>query len=120
MLLAGRNDRRRPAFLDLIRVASLSAATAAFAPASAIAQRQRRTHCVHPAFAAAFGARASSKFLRDARGKTGQTGAAKFTPRGTTHVFVNVAVAPRYVARVQLGSGGLTNRSNVSRVLLCV
>ena len=50
----------------------------------------------------------------------GLTGAAKFTPRGTTYVFVNVVVAPRYVARVQLGSGGLTNRSNVSRVLLCV
>ena len=37
----------------------------------------------------------------------GLTGAAKFTPRGTTYVFVNVVVAPRYVARVQLGSGGL-------------
>ena len=37
----------------------------------------------------------------------GATGAAKFTPRGTTYVFVNVVVAPRYVARVQLGSGGL-------------
>ena len=31
----------------------------------------------------------------------------QFTPRGTTYVFVNVVVAPRYVARVQLGSGGL-------------
>ena len=37
----------------------------------------------------------------------GASGAAKFTPRGTTYVFVNVVVAPRYVARVQLGSGGL-------------
>ena len=37
----------------------------------------------------------------------GATGAAKFTPRGTTYVFVNVVVAPRYVARVQPGSGGL-------------
>ena len=37
----------------------------------------------------------------------GACGAAKFTPRGTTYVFVNVVVAPRYVARVQLGSGGL-------------
>ena len=32
---------------------------------------------------------------------------AKFTPRGTTYVFVNVVVAPRYVARLRLGSGGL-------------
>ena len=31
----------------------------------------------------------------------------QFTPRGTTYVFVNVVVAPRYVARVQPGSGGL-------------
>ena len=37
----------------------------------------------------------------------GGSGAAKFTPRGTTYVFVNVVVAPRYVARVQPGSGGL-------------
>ena len=37
----------------------------------------------------------------------GATGAAKFTPRGTTYVFVNVVVAPRYVARLRLGSGGL-------------
>ena len=37
----------------------------------------------------------------------GASGAAKFTPRGTTYVFVNVVVAPRYVARVQPGSGGL-------------
>ena len=29
------------------------------------------------------------------------------TPRATTYVFVNVVVAPRYVARVQLGSGEL-------------
>ena len=35
---------------------------------------------------------------------------AKFTPRGTTYVFVNVVVAPRYVARVQPGSGGLKLR----------
>ena len=34
----------------------------------------------------------------------------QFTPRGTTYVFVNVVVAPRYVARVQLGSGGLKRR----------
>ena len=40
----------------------------------------------------------------------GATGAAKFTPRGTTYVFVNVVVAPRYVARVQPGSGGLKER----------
>ena len=40
----------------------------------------------------------------------GASGAAKFTPRGTTDVFVNVVVAPRYVARVQLGSGGLKYR----------
>ena len=32
----------------------------------------------------------------------------QFTPRGTTYVFVNVVVAPRYVARVQPGSGGLS------------
>ena len=31
----------------------------------------------------------------------------KKNPRGTTYVFVNVVVAPRYVARVQPGSGGL-------------
>ena len=31
----------------------------------------------------------------------------QFTPRGTTYVFVNVVVAPRYVARLRLGSGGL-------------
>ena len=37
----------------------------------------------------------------------GASGAAKFIPRGTTYVFVNVVVAPRYVARVQPGSGGL-------------
>ena len=39
--------------------------------------------------------------------ENGANWAAKFTPRGTTHVFVNVVVAPRYVARVQPGSGGL-------------
>ena len=39
--------------------------------------------------------------------KKGGNWAAKFTPRGTTYVFVNVVVAPRYVARVQPGSGGL-------------
>ena len=32
----------------------------------------------------------------------------QFTPRGTTYVFVNVVVAPRYVARLRLGSGGLS------------
>ena len=62
---------RQSAFLDLIRVASLSAATAAFAPASAIPQRQRRTHCGHPPFAAAFGARASSKDLLRLEAKWG-------------------------------------------------
>ena len=41
----------------------------------------------------------------------GASGAAKFTPRGTTYVFVNVVVAPRYVARVQPGSGGLKKKS---------
>ena len=37
----------------------------------------------------------------------GLLGAEQFTPRATTYVFVNVVVAPRYVARVQPGSGGL-------------
>ena len=37
----------------------------------------------------------------------GANWAAKFTPRGTTYVFVNVVVAPRYVARLRLGSAGL-------------
>jgi len=68
---------------------------------------------VRPArFVARYGSR-PNKFGRSgdaqqnqAIGK-GATGAAKFTPRGTTYVFVNVVVAPRYVARVQLGSGGL-------------
>ena len=40
----------------------------------------------------------------------GACGAAKFTPRGTTYVFVNVVVAPRYVARLRLGSGGLKEK----------
>ena len=35
----------------------------------------------------------------------------QFTPRGTTYVFVNVVVAPRYVARLRLGSGGLKRRT---------
>ena len=43
----------------------------------------------------------------------GASGAAKFTPRGTTYVFVNVVVAPRYVARVQPGSGGLSKNMKV-------
>ena len=66
---------------------------------------------VRPArFVARYGSR-PNKFGRSGdetllAGK-GATGAAKFTPRGTTYVFVNVVVAPRYVARVQLGSGGL-------------
>ena len=45
----------------------------------------------------------------------GATGAAKFTPRGTTYVFVNVVVAPRYVARVQPGSGGLRKKTDNPR-----
>ena len=69
---------------------------------------------VRPArFVARYGSR-PNKFGRSgdapqnqAHGK-GASGAAKFTPRGTTYVFVNVVVAPRYVARVQPGSGGLT------------
>ena len=51
-------------------------------------------------------ARSATLGKRAASGN-GASGAAKFTPRGTTYVFVNVVVAPRYVARVQLGSGGL-------------
>ena len=38
----------------------------------------------------------------------------QFTPRGTTYVFVNVVVAPRYVARLRLGSGGLKVRRKTS------
>ena len=42
----------------------------------------------------------------------------QFTPRGTTYVFVNVVVAPRYVARLRLGSGGLIYCQNLqTRVL---
>ena len=42
----------------------------------------------------------------------GASGAAKFTPRGTTYVFVNVVVGnPRYVARVQPGRGELKSLS---------
>ena len=37
----------------------------------------------------------------------GLLGAEQFTPRATTYVFVNVVVAPRYVAQMQPGSGGL-------------
>ena len=74
-----------------------------------VGQRQRGP--VRPArFVARYGSR-PNKFGRSGdetllAGK-GATGAAKFTPRGTTYVFVNVVVAPRYVARVQPGSGGL-------------
>ena len=68
---------------------------------------------VRPArFVARYGSR-PNKFGRSGDAPQNQsigkkaTGAAKFTPRGTTYVFVNVVVAPRYVARVQPGSGGL-------------
>ena len=75
--------------------------------------RRKRWGPVRPArFVARYGSR-PNKFGRSwdapqnqAIGK-GATGAAKFTPRGTTYVFVNVVVAPRYVARVQPGSGWL-------------
>ena len=81
-----------------------------------VGQRQRGP--VRPArFVARYGSR-PNKFGRSwdapknqADGK-GATGAAKFTPRGTTYVFVNVVVAPRYVARVQPGSGGLKYPKN--------
>ena len=79
-----------------------------------VGQGEGRCGPVRPArFVARYGSR-PNKFGRSvdaqqnqAIGK-GATGAAKFTPRGTTYVFVNVVVAPRYVARVQPGSGGLT------------
>ncbi len=78
-----------------------------------VGQSEGRCGPVRPArFVARYGSR-PNKFGRSgdapqnqAIGK-GATGAAKFTPRGTTYVFVNVVVAPRYVARVQPGSGGL-------------
>ena len=59
-----------------------------------------------------FGAKACDEFCHESGpcAKKGANWAAKFTPRGTTYVFVNVVVAPRYVARVQLGSGGLKIR----------
>ena len=38
----------------------------------------------------------------------------QFTPRGTTYVFVNVVVAPRYVARVQHGSPRVSSALRVS------
>ena len=49
--------------------------------------------------------------------ENGANWAAKFTPRGTTYVFVNVVVAPRYVARVQLGSGGLKSLCGIAKNL---
>ena len=89
-----------------------------------VGQGEGRCGPVRPArFVARYGSR-PNKFGRswDAQqnqfiGK-GATGAAKFTPRGTTYVFVNVVVAPRYVARVQPGSGGLKSVVRAHSVMI--
>ena len=76
-------------------------------------ERESRWGPVRPArFVARYGSR-PNKFGRSGDapqnpfdGKGADWGG-QFTPRGTTYVFVNVVVAPRYVARLRLGSGGL-------------
>ena len=94
---------RQSAFLDLIRGRVLERSDCSLRAGLC----HTANDCVHPPFAAAFGARASSKFLLRRERQNGANWGGQFTPRGTTYVFVNVVVAPRYVARVQLGSGGL-------------